>query len=319
MPNPVSQMHGTRYNNCLQCLQLPRDATPRCQPVLTLQDLGRRNARTKRRRIHGCGRGKGGQLEALVWYGWPRSTTHFIEDCPTRPKHGFACWNCGGQHPVQECEDEFDAVRIFANKKASKEKWASRTPKGKGEEGEATASIQVLATLPTGVPCPAPTYIDTIVPKIAPGVDVTIKSVQDGKILGFFSDREAEIAYAKLEAHEWPGFTVCWRRVGKPPPWPPGWNPPIPGGPPPPQVAIEVPTTPAPTSSSTATPWAADVGKVNEHVARLEVKTDVLAQTVKEVRDDQKDASSSLRLMSLRMGLVDPDMDIASTTTTTPS
>ena len=77
-----TQMHGTRYNNCLQCLQPPRDATPRCQPVLALPDLGRRNAHTKRRRMHGCGRGKGGQLEARTLVhgqgGLPNAVCHII-------------------------------------------------------------------------------------------------------------------------------------------------------------------------------------------------------------------------------------------------
>ena len=91
-----------------------------------------------RKHVVGTGRGN------MICYHC-KSTTHFIKDCPTRPKRGFGCWNCGGQHPIQECEAEFDADLIFANKKASKEKWATSTSKGKGEEGEATASIHYIS------------------------------------------------------------------------------------------------------------------------------------------------------------------------------
>ena len=240
-----------------------------------------------------------------------KSTSHLIKQCPTRPKRGLTCWNCGGAHALNDCDEEFDSERIFASRRESQARWASRAPKGRGDEAEALASIQLLATLPSGIPCPAQTYVEAIVPHIAPGVDIAIQSLQEGMRLGFFSDPEAELAYAKLEAKEWPGFDVRLRRVGTSPQgWtpPPGWAPPTPGGSPPSQAAFAS-STPFASTPGTATPWAEDIGKVNDRVARLEVTTDGPKKTVEEVRGEQKTAASSLRLMSIKMGIIEPDLN----------
>ena len=260
-------------------------------------------------RRHTPGGGKGG----VICYHC-KSTSHLIKQCPTRPKRGLICWNCGGAHALNDCDEEFDSERIFASRAESQARWASKSQKGGGHEAEALASIQLLATLPSGIPCPAQTYVEAIVPHIAPGVDIAIQSLQEGMRLGFFSDPEAEQAYTQLEAREWPGFSVRLRRVGPSPQgWTPprGWNPPTPGGPPPPLSSPPFAATSSTTTSpsSTEAPWAADIGKVNDRVARLEVTTDGLKKTVDEVRSEQKTAASSLRLMSLKMGIVEPDLN----------
>ena len=248
-------------------------------------------------------------------------------DCPEKKKP--KCHNCGGPHTLDKCDAaHWDTDRIFESKRQEKERFAKRH---QPEEVRPVASITIKVTDLKGTAATIDTY-DSVLDAVPEALSTTYISATEGFKLGYGSDIEAEGAEAKAKnaviIMSMPTVKIITQRAREPNSGSAHNTPQkssngtTPGSGPPSTPRTEL--FPSPHSSSSSThgtatspaspaPWAQDLSalenRVNTSITEVKQEQAELKATVDGVRATQQADGCVLKLMSIRMGLAEPDPD----------
>ena len=246
-------------------------------------------------------------------------------DCPEKRKP--KCHNCGGPHTLDQCTSEsWDTDRIFENKRIEREHYAKRN-KSEPEPVKPLASVILKLTDLKGTAASIETY-DQVLDDVPEPLSTVYISPTEGFRLGYGSDIEAEGAEGKAKniVMGLPTVKIVTQRVRETAAVSPATSTPRrssggtePGSLPSTPVAELFPTPPESLeaerhmTTTLPAPWMNDLTalehRVNSNINEVKEEQVQLKKSVEGVRDTQKADSSMLRLMSIRMGLADPDPD----------
>ena len=227
-----------------------------------------------------------------------KSLDHVYRDCPHKKK-SLVCDNCLGPHLFEDCQKPFDPDVYFPTRRARIAKYPKK------EEPETVPPAAVVGCLFTrnSQNLRADQYLRLL--ESAPGyLSLTFMSDAEGVRIGYGSELEAENASAALQemVKKQPGLQLqCARLQG----------PAARSAPSTPSSGL---TTPSSATSSNTTPWRTELQaldtKLTGEMTVLRTKQEDLSRTVSTIQNVQTQDSSTLRLVSIRMGVTPPDPNI---------
>ena len=231
-----------------------------------------------------------------------KSTEHLYRDCPLRQKD-VKCDNCHGPHKFDDCPKPFDPDTYFPTRKARIAKY----PKREEPDSEAPVAIVGCRFQVHSEDLSADKYLP-LLDSIPEYMSLSFISAKEGIRLGYGSEIEAENATAALQEvtkkHVATGLTLQCARVQGP-----GARTEKSGN----ALGALGTSVTSSSSSSPVTPWKRDLEaldtKLSGEIISLRTKQEDLSCTVTKIQDVQKQDSSVLRLVSIRMGVTPPDQN----------